>query len=170
MFQPAEGLLEVLQRVPDPRGHTGLRHPLSAMLAAVVCSTWCGFREIRPCVRWLKLRGTEMWHLSEFRRKPPVRQTYANVLAEIDAELLETVLLEFVEQLDLPECAAAAVASQSTVIASRSSPAVIAPSPALAPPEVEIWVGKTLRGTRDGEQRAEQVLIRMQHALAKVLP
>ncbi len=32
---PARGLLEVLQRVPDPRGRYGKRHPLSALLAAV---------------------------------------------------------------------------------------------------------------------------------------
>jgi len=34
---------------------------------------------------------------------------------------------------------------------------------------VEIWDGKTLRGTRGGERRAEQLLIRIQHALAKVI-
>jgi hypothetical protein len=167
--QPAGGLLEVLQRVPDPRGRMGLRHPLSAMLAAVVCSTLCGFRGIRPCVRWLKLHGTEMWHLLGFRRRPPVRQTYANVFAEIDAELLERLLLEFVEQLDLPECADVANASPRSPMAAPSSSTVVGPSTVLAPSEVEIWDGKTLRGTRDGEQRAEQVLIRMQHALAKVL-
>lgn len=132
------------------------------MLAAVVCSRLCRFRGIRPYVRWLKRPGTERWHLLGFRRRRPVRQTSANVLAERDAELLESLLLEFVEPLDLPECADA-------TIASLSSPAAVAPSPTLAPPEVESWDGKTLRGTRHGEQRAEQVLIRMQHALAKVL-
>ena len=34
---------------------------------------------------------------------------------------------------------------------------------------VEIWDGKTLRGARGGERRAEQQLIRIQHTLAKVL-
>ena len=99
--QPAGGLLEFLQRVPDPRGRLGRRHPLSAMLAAVVCATLCGFRGIRPVVHWLELHGVGMWHLLGFRRKPPVRQTFANVLAEMDPDLLEAVLLEFVEQLEL---------------------------------------------------------------------
>ena len=45
--QPAGGLLEFLQRVPDARGRLGRRHPLSAMLAAVVCATLCGFRGTR---------------------------------------------------------------------------------------------------------------------------
>ena len=73
------------------------------MLVAVVCATWCGFREIRPVVQWLDLHGVGMWHLLGFLRKPPVRQTYANLLAKIDPDVLEAVLLEFVEQLKLPE-------------------------------------------------------------------
>ena len=44
---PAVGLLEVLPRVPDPRERYEKRHPL----AAVVCATLCGFREIQPVVR-----------------------------------------------------------------------------------------------------------------------
>ena len=98
----AVGLLEVLQRVPGPRGRSEKRHPLSAMLAAVVCSTLCDFRGFQPAVQWLELQGTAMWHLLGFRRKPPVRQTYANVLAELDPELLEALLLEFVEQCNVP--------------------------------------------------------------------
>jgi hypothetical protein len=72
-----------------------------------------------------------MWHLLGFRRQPPVRQTSANVLAEIDPDVLEAVLLEFVEQLQLPE-------------------------------KIEV-------GTWHGERRTEQVLVRLQHALVKVL-
>ena len=155
---PAGGLLEVLQRVPDPRGRYGKRHPLSAMLAAVVCSTLCGFRGFQPVVQWLELHGPAMWHLLGFRRKPPVRQTYANVLAELDPELLEAVLLEFVELCGVPE--------------SPSVPSATAPSAtknSVAPADVEIWDGKTLRGTRKGDQRAEQVLVRMQRALGTIL-
>ena len=125
--QPAGGLLEVLQRVPDPRGRTGRRHPLSAMLAAVVCATLSGFRGIRPVVHWLELHGIEMWHLLGFRRKPPVRQTFANVLAEVDPERLEQVLCELIEQLELPECADNA---DDTRTATTASP--------LAPTDVEI--------------------------------
>ena len=35
---PGRGLLEILQQVPDPRGREGLRHPMSAMLAAIICA------------------------------------------------------------------------------------------------------------------------------------
>ena len=80
------GLLECLQPVPDPRRRLGRRHPLSAVLAAVVCATLCGFRGIRPVVHWPELHGVGMWHLLGFRRKLPVRQSFADVLAEIDPD------------------------------------------------------------------------------------
>lgn len=121
------------------------------MLAAVACATFCGFRGLRQTVQWLKLHGAPMWHLLGFRRKPPCRQTFGNVLAEIDADLLEQILLAFVDQLELPEATA-----------SRSSPDDCRI-------DVEVWDGKTLRGTRQGERRAEQVLVRMQSALGQVL-
>ncbi len=162
--QPAGGLLEVLQRVPDPRGRLGRRHSLSAILAAVVCATLCGFRGIRAVVHWLELHGVGMWHLLGFTRKPPVRQTFANVLAEIDPDLLEAVLLEFVEQLVLSHETGSPGSSVKTGTAPSAADVTSA-----EPFDVEIWGGKTLRGTRHGEQRAEQVLVRIQHSLAKVL-
>jgi hypothetical protein len=132
------------------------------MLAAVVCATLCGFRGLRPVVHWLELHGTAMWHLLGFTRKPPVRQTFANVLAAVDPVVLEQSLLELIEQLDLSECAEVAVGA--TTVGSQPSTAQ-----SLAPQDVEIWDGKTLRGTRGGERRAEQLLIRIQHTLAKVI-
>src|SRR5262249_3954760 len=77
--------------------------------------------------------------------------------AELDPDLLESLLLEFVEQCEVPD----------------ESPATTSVSPvpenSVAPTDVEIWDGKTLRGTRKGDQRAEQVLVRMQRALGKIL-
>jgi len=98
-----------------------------------------------------------------FTRKSPVRQTFANVLAEIDPDLLEAVLLAFVEQL---------VLSHETGSPGWSVKAGTAPPTATvtsAEPLDEIWDGKTLRWTLHGEQRVEQVLVRIQHSLAKVL-
>jgi len=152
--RPVRGLLEVLQQIPDPRGREGKRHPLSAMLAALICATWCGFRGLRPTVRWLDLHGVKMWHLLGFRRTPPVRQTFANLLAHIDVDVLERVLTEFVAQLDLPEVAQEAVNRDHAVVEES---------------DIEVWDGKTLRGTRDTERRAEQLLVRMDLILGRVV-
>jgi alkylhydroperoxidase family enzyme len=132
------------------------------MLAALICATLCGFRGLRQTVRWLNLHGVTMWHLLGFKRKPPVRQTYADLLKEIDPVALERVLLEFVEQL---ECAACEL---------NDPPPRTQRAPGLAEAQataidVEVWDGKTLRGTRDGDRRAEQVLVRMQAILGTFL-
>lgn len=131
------------------------------MLAAVVCSTLCGFRGFQPVVQWLQLHGPAMWHLLGFRRTPPVRQTYANVLAELDPEQLESLLLEFVEHCGVSEIPPKPSATTVSAITASTNSA--------APLDTEICDGKTLRGTRRGDQRAEQVLVRMQRALGKVL-
>lgn len=168
--QPGTGLLEVLQQIPDPRGREGLRHPMTAMLAAVICATLCGHQGLRQTVRFLRTHGVEMWHLLGFRRKPPVRQSFANVLKLVDAEILEQVLLNFVSQLECqpsdiadkpPRTKKVSVSSNSATASSENHPGNSV--------DAEVWDGKTLRGTRDGERRAEQVLVRMQAILGTII-
>jgi predicted transposase YbfD/YdcC len=122
-----------------------------------------------------------MWHLLGFGRCPPVRQTYVNVLAELDPELLESLLLAFVEQC-LPDEAVVATSPNSAVSNSAVSNSAVANSAVAnsavanrtasnnaVPTDVEIWDGKTLRGTRKREERAEQVLVRMDRTLGKIV-
>ena len=157
------GLLEVLQQIPDPRGREGLRHPMTAMLAAVICATLCGHQGLRQTVRWLKTHGVEMCHLLGFRRKPPVRQSFANLLKLVDAEVLEKVLLDLVSQLEcLPGNNADKPAAAKRICTGTDSATA-------SSVDAEVWDGKTLRGTRDGERRAEQVLVRMQAILGTII-
>lgn len=133
------------------------------MLAALICATLCGFRGLRQTVRWLKLHGVTMWHLLGFKRQPPVRQTFADLLKEIDSAALERVLLEFVSQLECEPC-------RLSDPPSRSGPKTGSTAESeTCPIAVEVWDGKTLRGTREGARRAEQVLVRMQALLGTIL-
>ena len=161
--QPGPGLLEVLQQIPDPRGREGLRHPMTAMLAAVICATLCGHQGLRQTVRWLKTHGVEMWHLLGFRRKPPVRQSFANLLKLVDEEVLEKVLLNLVSQL---ECQPSNMADKPPAAKKTRTGSEAATASSV---DAEVWDGKTLRGTRDGERRAEQVLVRMQAILGTII-
>ena len=145
---PLPGLLEVLQQIPDSGGRSGRRHSLSTIMAAMVCATLCGHQGIRATVRWLELHGIKMAHLLGFTRKPPCRKTYSDILAIIDCTALEKVLVAFVNQMDLPEC-------------KQTNPVEEDP--------IEVWDGKTLRGTRAQETRAEQVLVRMGIALQRMI-
>ncbi len=56
-MQPAASrdLFAALEQVPDPRGRQGQRHPLTAMLAGIVCATLCGARGFRPIAQWLRV-------------------------------------------------------------------------------------------------------------------
>jgi hypothetical protein len=116
------------------------------MLAAVVCATFCGFRGLSQLQQWLALHQASMWHLLGFTRKPPKAQAFTNLLARLDLGLLETVLLEFIDQLDLGD-----------------------EEPVDESVKIEVWDGKTLRGTREGASRAQQVLVRMDQVLKRVI-
>ena len=133
------------------------------MLAAIICANLSGHQGLRQTVRWLKLQGIAMWHLLGFTRTPPVRQTYANVLAEIDPHVLERALLDFVSQL---ECAPSDLMDKPVKVKPKTPTAV---PTVVSTVDVEVWDGKTLRGTRTGDRRAEQVLVRMQAVLGTIL-
>lgn len=106
--RPAGSLLAYLEQVPDPRGRKGRRHPLSAMLAAVVCAVLSGARGYRAIAQWVHLRDVSTWHWLGFTRKPPTRNCFRDLLTAISAEAFESVLrgwaaesLEFSPSADL---------------------------------------------------------------------
>ena len=50
MISPARDLRQYLTQVPDPRGCKGRRHPLSAILTAVICAVLSGANGYKPIV------------------------------------------------------------------------------------------------------------------------
>jgi hypothetical protein len=96
---PAGSLLLVLQQIPDPRGRQGRRHPLSAMLAAIVCAMLCGSRSYSAITDWIHAQETEVWHLLGFYRKPPKLGAFRKLLMRLSPTDLEAVLQPWVDQL-----------------------------------------------------------------------
>lgn len=96
---PAGSLLLVLQQIPDPRGRQGRRHPLSAMLAAIVCAMLCGSRSYSAITDWLHAQETEVWHLLGFYRKPPKLGAFRKLLMRLSPSDLEAALQPWVDQL-----------------------------------------------------------------------
>ena len=47
----ARSLFSAREQVTDPRGRQGQRHTFHAMLAAIICATLCGVREMRTIAR-----------------------------------------------------------------------------------------------------------------------
>ena len=93
----AGSLLAALATIPDPRGRQGLRHPLAAMLAAIVCGILTGARGYAAIVQWLRSQEPRVWHWLGFRRKPPCLNTFRNLLMALPPEQLEAVLRPWVE-------------------------------------------------------------------------
>ncbi|MEZ5941386.1 MAG: transposase family protein [Planctomycetaceae bacterium] len=95
MTSPALGLFEFLKQVPDPRGRKGRRHTLSAMLATVVCSVLCGARGFEANAQWIHVQEREFHHLLGYTRGPPTKNAFRGLLAILDAELFEPVLVDW---------------------------------------------------------------------------
>jgi DDE family transposase len=99
-------LLTILSQVPDPRGRKGRRHPLSAMLAAVVCGLLCGARGYEGLVEWLHDLPVDFWHFLGFTRRPPKKDCFRDLLMRLDPAVLDRTLSEWITQelqLDLSE-------------------------------------------------------------------
>ena len=89
---PAGNLLAFLAQVPDPRGRQGRRHPLAAMLAAVVCAMLCGARGYSAIVQWLHALPVPWWHRLGFTRRPPKDHAFRDLLAGMSAEAFEAAV------------------------------------------------------------------------------
>lgn len=148
MTSPAAGLLQALEQIPDPRGRQGLRHPLVAMLATVVCAVLCGHRSYAAIGQWIHAQEVSFWHLLGFRRRPPQEDAFRRFLNKLDPQRLAAVLNEWVDQLDGSE------ALPSSVQAAALDPQTID--------------GKTLKGTRGKWERARQVVSILENATGRI--
>ena len=93
----AGNLLTILSQVPDPRGRKGRRHPLAAMLAAVVCGLLSGARGYETLVEWLHDLPVDFWHFLGFTRRPPKKDAFRDLLMRLDPALLEGALHKWIE-------------------------------------------------------------------------
>ena len=140
----ARGLFSVLEQVTDPRGRQGQRHTFNAMLAAIICATLCGVRELRTIAKWVRQLEPSTFHWLGFTRTPPCANTYTNLLKEICPEEFEQAVREWTQTLDGIE------------IDDDSLRAV----------SID---GKTLRGSLQKHQRAVHLLSALDHQTGCVL-
>jgi len=99
----AGSLFELLAKIPDPRGQKGRRHPLPAMLTAIICAILTGARGYRTIAQWTASQGPNVWKWLGFHRKPPCANTFRNLLLVLEPEVLEAVLLQWMASiLDRP--------------------------------------------------------------------
>ena len=97
---PASGiLLSMLTQITDPRGRQGRRHPLAAMLAAIICGLLTGATGYKAIAQWTRSQTPSVWKWLGFRRKPPCANSFRNLLMALPPETLEGVLRVWVDSL-----------------------------------------------------------------------
>lgn len=161
MSAPVGGLLAALAQVPDPRGRQGQRFSVSAMLAAVLCGLLSGMTAVSHLVQWLHAQPPEFWHLLGFHRRPPRETCFRDLLAELDPELFEQIVVDW---LLAQHCGADAVQqmAKSTTPASHSdNQDEHQTQPQL---EVQSIDGKSVRGSLQRHARALHMLNLWSHA------
>jgi len=99
----AGNLLELLAQIPDPRGRHGRRHPLAAMLTAIVCAILTGARGYRTIAHWVRSQNATVWQWLGFQRNPPCANSFRNLLLALKPEVLEAVLRQWMaDAIPLP--------------------------------------------------------------------
>jgi len=135
------GLFEVLRGFTDPRKRRGVRHKIQSILAAGLCAVLAGARNVTAMAEWAAEQPKEtLRRLGSVRGTAPSERTYRRVFARIDmAELDSKTGQWFARQHGLQVGTGMALD------------------------------GKVLRGSKDGEIPARQLLSAVLHGSGTVV-
>lgn len=144
MSSPAGDLRQAMAQVLDPRGREGKRHPLSAILTAVVCAVLCGANGYKPICQWLHKQPVDFWHFLGFTRRPIRYGALRNLLMVLDPQSFEDALRAWLPSMSAP----------------------VTPAEPLSAVALD---GKALRGTGGVDQRARLLIAAFEHQTGVVL-
>jgi hypothetical protein len=144
MISPAGDLRQFMAQVPDPRGRKGTRHPLSAILTAVICAVLSGANGYKPIAQWLHAQSVDFWHFLGFTRRPLKYGALRLVLMALDPRAFEDALLAWLQRTHGAELATDELRGVAID-------------------------GKALRGTKSLDQRALMLIAAFDHETACVI-
>ncbi len=131
---PVEGLMEEIRQIGDPRKARGIRHQLEVVLGIAVCAVLCGARGYRAIGDWATaLRRVDLKRFGSHRDKAPSEPTIRRVIQAIDTEEFDRNISRWLMSGDFGRGKAVAID------------------------------GKTLRGSRRGEQSGVHLLSAVLH-------
>jgi hypothetical protein len=134
----------VLHQVPDPRGKQGLQHPLEALLGLILLSMLSGRKGMRAAFRLGRTLSRRQLNMLGFRRylASPCHATFTELLRVLDPDALAKAFSQFTtEQQDCE--------GDEAILRQLSID------------------GKTLRGSKDADGKAEHVLSAFSAALGQ---
>jgi hypothetical protein len=120
------------------------------MLAAIICATLCGIREMRTIAKWVRQLEPSTFHWLGFTRTPPCANTYTNLLKVICPEEFEQAVREWTQTLEGIEIDDESLRAPFDIHKNRID-------------------GKTLRGSLQKHQRAVHLLSALDHQTGCVL-
>ncbi len=131
---PVERLMGEIQQVQDPRKRRGIRHQVAVVLGIAVCAVICGARSFRAIGAWAQaLRQQDLERFGSKRKEAPSEPTIRRVIQSIDAQEFDQRIGQWVVRQSL-------VCGKAVAID-----------------------GKTLRGSRDGDESAVHLLSAVVH-------
>jgi len=135
-----QGLFAVLGTITDPRHRRGVRHPIQSVLAVAVCATLAGAKSFGAIHEWVADQTRELrLQLRCWRGRAPSERTLRRVLLSIDVQQVDTKLGQWFASLQ--QLAGRALALD----------------------------GKTLRGSREGNQTGVHLLAAVVHGSGQVV-
>jgi hypothetical protein len=95
---PARSLLERLADLPDPRSRHGRVYPFVPLLALCLVAILAGHTSVAAIAQFGRLRGKRLGHALGFPHgKMPCPNTLTNLLAALDADALDRLLGEWLQ-------------------------------------------------------------------------
>ena len=93
----ADGLLQVLERLPDPRRRRGVRHRVAGIVAVALTAVLAGARSYAAIASWAAdLSVEQRAQVGLTRPVAPDASTFRRVLGRLDAVVLDAVVGAFV--------------------------------------------------------------------------
>lgn len=93
-------LFHHLDHIEDPRYKRGIRHPLSALLKAVLLGFLTGHTNIEQIACYITIHWQEASPLLGFTHPhPPIAETYRNTLKRVSPDALSQVFTQWVQSL-----------------------------------------------------------------------
>jgi len=86
------GILDVLDRVPDPRARRGVRHRLAVILSIALAAVCAGARSFTAVAEWVHDAPADALERLGVEGRPPPESTIRRTLGRVDAAVLDQAI------------------------------------------------------------------------------
>lgn len=92
-------LIEVLEKIEDPRSNQGKRYKLTSILSVCFMATICGYKHYSGFAEFCKNYKDSLSDILGFENKTPCEATFFNVLKKVGIKKFEKIICSWVETI-----------------------------------------------------------------------